>query len=213
MADGMLPLVHGAVARLRFDRPRAVAALRAGAAMCRERGFVLEEACALHDLVRLGEPLEDRLVELGDLVGGLLGGLARHAAAMAGDDEAALLAASERFADLGAWGFATEAAARAAEAAAAAGSPVHARRAVERYRHLAERCDPGLVAPPIVLAEPLTTREREIAEMAARGWTNAGIAQHLDLSVRTVDNHLSRSFEKLAVDGRSDLPAFFGIVV
>jgi DNA-binding CsgD family transcriptional regulator/tetratricopeptide (TPR) repeat protein len=213
MADGMLPLVHGAIARLRFDRPRAAAALRSGAAMCRERGFVLEEACALHDLARVGEPLDDRLVELGDRVGGLIEGLARHAVAIACDDHDGLLAASDRFAELGAWGFAAEAAARAAEAAAAAGSPVHARRAAERYRHLAGRCDPGLVAPPIVLAEPLTPREREIAEMAARGWTNAAIAEHLDISVRTVDNHLSRSFEKLAVDGRSDLGTVFGLDV
>jgi DNA-binding winged helix-turn-helix (wHTH) protein/tetratricopeptide (TPR) repeat protein len=212
MTDGVEPLVAAAVARLEFDRERAVAVLREGATTCLGRELVLEEAVALHDLARAGEGMDPRLHELAAVTGGMVETFAVHGRAIDRDDAADLANAAERFAAHGAWPFAAEAAARAAEAAAASGSPALARRHRARFDELAARCDRGVVVPPIVIPEPLTVREREIAEMAARGWTNPSIAQHLDLSVRTVDNHLSRTFEKLGVGGRNDLPTLFGLV-
>ena len=49
----------------------------------------------------------------------------------------------------------------------------------------------------------LTSRERDVLDLAARGWRNLAIAAELSLSPKTVANHLSSIFAKLAVDGRS----------
>lgn len=49
---------------------------------------------------------------------------------------------------------------------------------------------------------PLTSRERDVVNLAAAGWASRRIADHLGLSVRTVDNHLSRAYRKLGVPGR-----------
>lgn len=53
----------------------------------------------------------------------------------------------------------------------------------------------------------LSAREREIAALAAAHTRSREIAERLGLSVRTVDNHLSRVFRKLGVRGRADLAA------
>jgi DNA-binding CsgD family transcriptional regulator len=52
---------------------------------------------------------------------------------------------------------------------------------------------------------PLTDREREIALLAAAGHPSRAIAERLYLSVRTVDNHLARIYDKLGVSSRADL--------
>jgi DNA-binding NarL/FixJ family response regulator len=55
--------------------------------------------------------------------------------------------------------------------------------------------------------EPLSPREREVLALAADGWTNASIAQHLHLAESTIKTHLSSGFSKLGVHSRTDLPA------
>ncbi|MFF4969883.1 LuxR C-terminal-related transcriptional regulator [Streptomyces sp. NPDC001037] len=54
----------------------------------------------------------------------------------------------------------------------------------------------------------LTTREREVAEIAATGKRTRDIAAHLRLSPRTVDVHLSRIYRKLGVASRAELARF-----
>jgi DNA-binding NarL/FixJ family response regulator len=49
----------------------------------------------------------------------------------------------------------------------------------------------------------LTAREREILDMVARGWSNQQIAAQLDLSIKTVRNHVSSIFTKIQVVDRS----------
>ena len=49
----------------------------------------------------------------------------------------------------------------------------------------------------------LTRRELEVIEFVAAGKTNREIANELFLSVRTVDRHVSRIFEKLGVNSRA----------
>lgn len=51
----------------------------------------------------------------------------------------------------------------------------------------------------------LTDREREIATLAARGLTNRQIADHLVLSVRTVETHVGRVLTKLGFSTRGQL--------
>jgi len=52
---------------------------------------------------------------------------------------------------------------------------------------------------------PLTKRELEIALLAAKGLASKDIAAQLFVSVRTVDNHLARIYDKLGVSGRAAL--------
>lgn len=57
-------------------------------------------------------------------------------------------------------------------------------------------------APAAAFAQ-LTAREAEVLERIARGLDNAQIAAHLGLSEKTVRNHITRIFDKLAVENRS----------
>jgi DNA-binding NarL/FixJ family response regulator len=43
---------------------------------------------------------------------------------------------------------------------------------------------------------PLTARQSEIISLAARGLSNKQIAEHLTLSVRTVEGHLWRARQR-----------------
>ncbi|WP_433594127.1 helix-turn-helix transcriptional regulator [Nocardia sp. CA-145437] len=51
----------------------------------------------------------------------------------------------------------------------------------------------------------LSEREREVAELAARGLTNKDIAEKLFLSPRTVEDHLGRVLRKLGLTGRGGI--------
>jgi DNA-binding CsgD family transcriptional regulator len=66
-----------------------------------------------------------------------------------------------------------------------------------------------LLAATVVTVE-LTAREREVAELAAAGRSSREIAALLGRSVRTVENHLQRAYEKLGISGRADLAATLG---
>ena len=48
------------------------------------------------------------------------------------------------------------------------------------------------------VADDLTTTEFATAMLAARGWTNQEIADHLGVSINTVKRHLAHAMEKLA---------------
>ena len=53
-----------------------------------------------------------------------------------------------------------------------------------------------------VFAEPLTSRERQVAAAIARGLRNKQIAEELGISAQTVKRHLGSIYGKLAVRGR-----------
>lgn len=162
-------------------------------------------ALLLHDAVRLGAPelVVDALADVRQNKGAhLVNAMARHAAALAARDGAALLDTARRFAGMSAPLLAAEA---AAQAAAALPGPQAARVAAlsvgwqlqcQRPRTPALRARPRLV----------TRREVEVALAAADGRTSAQIASRLVLSRRTVDNHLRSVYRKLALSGRQELP-------
>jgi DNA-binding NarL/FixJ family response regulator len=52
--------------------------------------------------------------------------------------------------------------------------------------------------------QPLTAREGEVLDLIARGRTNSQIAQTLGLSLKTVQNHVSRILDKLHASDRTD---------
>jgi DNA-binding CsgD family transcriptional regulator len=167
-------------------------------------------AQALHLACRLGAATHgtDRLAALAGMHP-LFEAYAAHAAALAARDLAGLESAAETFAGLGAKLY-------AAEAVAWAGAEHHRRGRLAVAARLAHRADEylasceGARSPCIRLAElaglpRLTTREREVSGLAVGGLSNADIAARLDVSVRTVETHLSRSYHKLGVAGRDGL--------
>lgn len=58
---------------------------------------------------------------------------------------------------------------------------------------------------PLWKSKELTRREREIAELAARGLSNREIAEELCITETTVKKHLSNIFEKLEINSRERL--------
>jgi DNA-binding CsgD family transcriptional regulator len=189
---------------------RAVDLASGAADMARASKQFTLEAAALYDVARLGAPagVRQRLEELVGLLEGRLAALlASSAVALAANDGAALDRVGAAFEDLGALLLAAEAKAAAARAHRAAGRDASANASQERAATLASICQgartPGL--GPAMPVSVLTPREREVAMMAAAQASSREIATRLHLSVRTVDNYLSRVYAKLGVSSRARL--------
>ncbi len=132
-----------------------------------------------------------------------------HAVALAARDAVAVGASAARLEELG-WRL-VAAEGRAVEAGLheAAGHTTAARAASSRARVLAAECE-GAVTPALLRLDRtpvLSSREDEVARLACTGLSNRAIATQLHISVRTVDNHLHRVYEKLGISGRDDLLA------
>jgi predicted ATPase/DNA-binding CsgD family transcriptional regulator len=56
--------------------------------------------------------------------------------------------------------------------------------------------------------EEFTRREREVIELAVRGWSNRQIANELVISERTAEGHIHNILSKLQLDSRSQLAAW-----
>ena len=79
-----------------------------------------------------------------------------------------------------------------------------------RARRLLERLGE---APRRVLSEALaalTAAERRVAVLAAQGMTNRQVAQHLGVTVKAVEWHLSHVYRKLGIGSRTRLAATLG---
>jgi DNA-binding CsgD family transcriptional regulator/tetratricopeptide (TPR) repeat protein len=184
--------------------------LMAAAGPAARAGHVPAAAWLLHDAARLGGH-HDAAPMLADLAAAtdsvLVAARAEHAAALVANDGERLEAAGDRFATIGAELL-------AAEALCAAADVWRRRQDQRRAAALDVRVD-GLLArsegartPALTRSRtvvPLTNREREIALLAAAGHPSRVIAERLYLSVRTVDNHLSRIYDKLGVSRRVEL--------
>ena len=90
-------------------------------------------------------------------------------------------------------------------AAVAAGEVVFSAGVATRVRAFFARAgrDRQLLSP----FPDLTDREREVLDLVARGLTNSAIASRLVVSEKTVRNHVSNVFTKLAVSRRSEAVA------
>jgi DNA-binding NarL/FixJ family response regulator len=146
--------------------------------------------------------------ELGEVIDGdLMPARLGHVESLVAMDMDGLDAASIAFEEMGALLWAAEAAHSAARVAKRQGLARRAAEARQRAARLTDQCE-GARTPGLATTEevtPLTRREREVAELAARGLTSKDIAEKLFVSTRTVENHLQRTYEKLAVRGRIEL--------
>jgi DNA-binding CsgD family transcriptional regulator len=191
----------------------ARATLAAAADTCERRGQHALALLVVHEAARLGAPDGDAATRLAARCHSPFAfAMADHVLAIDRGDPAALAAVAEAFAAFGADLMAAEAAASARDAFARAGDRQSAARWGHRGRELAARCEgattPTLDMPEVVV--PLTRREREIAVLVAAGRTSRAVADELHLSVRTVENHLARVYDKLGVNSRPQLAEALG---
>lgn len=200
-------LAWAEVAAGRFDAGRE--RLRRAADLAASLGQVVPELHLRHDLLRLGATEEQVALQrlTVDVEGRFAEAVARHAAVRGRHPGEGLVAASEALDDAGAVVAAAEAAVAAADAFRREGRPRDAAAADRLAAALAARC-PGVRTPGLTRApapSPLSSREREIALLAAQQLSAADIAARLHLSRRTVENHLQRIYGKLGISSRTEL--------
>lgn len=58
------------------------------------------------------------------------------------------------------------------------------------------------------VADNLTTTEFAASMLAARGWTNKEISNHMNISVNTVKYHITNAMQKLGIGSRQDLKKY-----
>lgn len=189
-------------------------AAQAAADVAGANGQLAHRMLALHDAVRFGAH-GSTARELAELAGGLHGELAAaialHASATIDGVGAAFGCAADAFEAVGCLLFAAEASTAAAGAYRREGHGGQAWSERARIDTLHERLE-GAQTPALLAGEkdPLTTREREVASLAAQGMSNREIADRLVVSLRTVENHLHQVYSKLDVDGRAGLTTVLG---
>lgn len=61
------------------------------------------------------------------------------------------------------------------------------------------------IESPALQTSLLSRREKEVARLAAKGYTNTQIAEELYISTETVKRHMSTIFEKLGIESRKEL--------
>ena len=61
------------------------------------------------------------------------------------------------------------------------------------------------IETPALQTSLLSRREKEVARLAVKGYTNSQIAEELFISVETVKRHMSTIFEKLGIESRRQL--------
>jgi DNA-binding CsgD family transcriptional regulator len=75
----------------------------------------------------------------------------------------------------------------------------------ERVAVIVEPAHPGRIAPLLMSAYGLTEREQELTRLVLQGFSTIDLADHLVISVNTVQGHLRNIFTKTGVRSRRDL--------
>ncbi|MDD7921431.1 helix-turn-helix transcriptional regulator [Actinomycetospora callitridis] len=209
--EGDAALAHVWIAAARGSAHEAVAAARRLSVTAASRGQRALELVARHAAVRAGDrDQEAPLRALAETLGTPRARAAAvHAAGLAAQDPHALLAAADDLEACGLLLAAADAAAHAAGAARDQGQLALGGDAADRAGALAERCE-GASTPALALARaplPVSSREREVAVLAAEGLSNRQIAARLHVSVRTVESHIYRACTRLGLADRAALAA------
>jgi DNA-binding CsgD family transcriptional regulator len=192
------------------DLPAARRQFQAAADRGEEMGDLIGAAGALHGLARLGHARDvaTRLAALATEIGGdLVATRAAYASAAADGDGQALRTVAGDFEGMGALLYAAEASAEAAVVLRRAGQARKAAAAEQEAARLLARCE-GAATPAVRIITArveLTPGELDTAVQAAAGRSNKQIAADMHLSVRTVESHLQRAYEKLGIASRHEL--------
>jgi DNA-binding CsgD family transcriptional regulator len=192
---------------------KAATVAASGARDAAAHGMVAQAARCWFDAARFGHADASLQLDRLSAVDGEFAPLWRyHARALAAHDGRTLDVSADAFATIGAHLWAAEAGMEAALAHQRSGNSAKGVASAERAQSLLDPTDP--IATPALRSAPtlaahLTAREREVAQLAARGLADRTIAEKLELSVRTVETHLARAYAKLGVQGRTDLTSVF----
>ncbi len=178
------------------------------AQLARQSGMCAVEMRARHTAVRFDDRSQaERLAELAKTLNTpLVEAVVEHARGLANHDGDVLDAAADRFAELGAVALAADTAAQAAREHARRAHRGKETKSSARAHWLASQHEIRSPAVhPVAQPLPITDREREIANLVAAGLSNRHIAERLSVSVRTVEGHVYRIFDKLGIEGREQL--------
>ncbi|MFZ3415700.1 LuxR C-terminal-related transcriptional regulator [Arthrobacter sp. 3Tela_A] len=193
----------------RTGDPRALTALREAAEQAEEHGLVAAEFELRCLSMSAGDPTTmNRLLKLSeDVQGPRARAVNIFARAVLDQDVSGLLrfaGESGESGDADAAALAPLALHEALRLAKAGGDRTQIQRVQRAIGKSSENTGAGrnAMAPP-----SLTRREKDVAALVARGYRNAEIAGRLFLSVRTVEGHIYRIFEKLGISRREELTA------
>ena len=92
--------------------------------------------------------------------------------------------------------------------ASSSGIREYARRLLDIFNVMDKSTASQTVEKTVGLIEPLTSREMEILELLAKGYSNKVIAEKLVITVRTVKKHTSNIYDKFNVSSRTQAVAY-----
>ena len=217
--DMQLPRVAIGVARVAAERLRlagsrdeaATGLVRAGQ-LAIDQGELYSGALAIDEAFMIcpGEDLAGMLVNF-DGRSRLVDAFASRAVAMVERDADKVAAAAGVLEQLVQPGRAAHAWRAAAEIWGEQRRSEDARRATQQAIRVASIWQADPWPRPRMDRPALTVRELDVARLAAQRIRSRAIAERLGLSVRTVDNHLARSFRKLGITTREELAEALGL--
>ena len=202
---GRLRLAEAELRDAQEESDTAVRIAREVAQRAHELGAVVEEWDAWFVAMRFGDAhAAGSMAGLTALPGVARGVQHDHAEALVAGDIAALDGVARRYWSIGLRWYAIETVGQSIRMRSDEGMPTTA---------AAERLAQWVAEVPAMRARlgtadastSLTSREREVVALAARGLPDRGVAEELGISVRTAQTHLSRAFTKLGVHRRSEL--------
>jgi DNA-binding NarL/FixJ family response regulator len=186
----------------------AVSVVHAAGEDARKRSQPTHELACLQVAAQWGDTSgATRARELADeLALPIADAVARHTESLAADDGEGLLAASADYRALDDRAAAADVAAQAAVAFSRKQQRKRSLYAAALAQELATECG-GLCTPALrnPIGQPLTGRQREIIELVAAGLSNKQIAERLVTSVRTVEGHVYRAYQRLGAESREEL--------
>ena len=189
-------------------RTEAIAVVQAAGNDAREPNQPTHELACLQVAAQWGDTSgAKRARELAELLNLPLAiAVARHTESLRDRNGEGLLAASADYQGLGDVATAADVAAQASIAFSGSQQRKRSLYAAALAAQLANECG-GLCTPALKnpVDQPLTDRQREIIELAAAGLSNKEIADCLVTSVRTVEGHVYRAYQRLGAKSRDEL--------